>query len=109
MRKPNERPDDASTLMDMLTPRQFTVAMLVASGLKNREIAERMRVSEYVVRNHLRRIFDSTGCWNRTELALRYVYESEIGLYHKKDLAERLAQLKKSAEPKSQKVPRKRA
>jgi DNA-binding CsgD family transcriptional regulator len=94
--------------MDVLTPRQFTVAVLVSAGLKNREISKTMRISEHVVRNHLRHIFDRAGCWNRTELALRYVYESEMGLYNKKEFAERLAQLKKLPEGPVEKTSRKR-
>jgi DNA-binding CsgD family transcriptional regulator len=108
MLKSNVRTKNAPTLMDVLTPRQFTVAVLVASGLKNREISKTMHVSEHVVRNHLRHIFDRAGCWNRTELALRYVYESEMGLYNRKEFAERLAQLKKTSEPGMKKTPRKR-
>jgi DNA-binding CsgD family transcriptional regulator len=108
MLKTNVRTEDARTLMEVLTPRQFTVTILVASGLKNREIAKTMRVSWHVVRNHLRHIFDRAGCWNRTELALRYVYESEMGLYNKKELEGRLARLKKSPDPGVVKTARKR-
>jgi DNA-binding NarL/FixJ family response regulator len=39
MLKSNVRAKNAATLMEVLTPRQFTVAILVASGLKNREIS----------------------------------------------------------------------
>jgi DNA-binding NarL/FixJ family response regulator len=108
MLKPNVRSKNAPTLMDVLTPRQFTVAVLVASGLKNREISKTMHLSVHVVRNHLRHIFDRAGCWNRTELALRFVYESEMGLYNRKEFAERMAQLKKSSEPGMKKTPGKR-
>jgi DNA-binding NarL/FixJ family response regulator len=69
------------TLLDILTPRQFIVAGLVATGRKNFEIAEAMRITEYVVKNYLREIFDRVGCWSRLELALRYTYEFEMGLY----------------------------
>jgi DNA-binding NarL/FixJ family response regulator len=108
MPKTNVRTEEVRTLMELLTPRQFTVTMLVASGLKNREIAKAIRVSWHVVRNHLRHIFERAGCWNRTELALRYVYESEMGLYNKKEFERRLAQLKKSPESGVVKTPRKR-
>jgi DNA-binding CsgD family transcriptional regulator len=63
MLKSNVRAKNAPTLMEVLTPRQFTVAILVASGLKNREISKTMRVSEHVIRNYLRHIFDRSGCW----------------------------------------------
>ena len=75
--KTGERP----SLLELLTPRQFTVAGLVATGHKNTEIAREMSISELVVRNYLRQIFDRVGCWNRLELALRYTYEFEMGFY----------------------------
>jgi DNA-binding NarL/FixJ family response regulator len=54
------------------SPRQHQVIKLVAEGLKNSEVAEIIGVSECVVKNHLRIIFDKLGLWNRVELALWY-------------------------------------
>ena len=54
------------------SPRQHQVIELVAQGLKNSEVAEIIGTSEYVVKNHLRAIFDKLGFWNRVELALWY-------------------------------------
>jgi DNA-binding CsgD family transcriptional regulator len=54
------------------SPRQRQVIELVAQGLKNSEVAKIIGTSEYVVKNHLRIIFDKIGCWNRVELALWY-------------------------------------
>jgi DNA-binding NarL/FixJ family response regulator len=54
------------------SPRQHQVIELVAQGLKNSEVAEIIGTSEYVVKNHLRVIFDKLGLWNRVELALWY-------------------------------------
>jgi DNA-binding NarL/FixJ family response regulator len=54
------------------SPRQQQVIELVAQGLKNCEVAEIIGTSEYVVKNHLRIIFDKLGFWNRVELALWY-------------------------------------
>jgi len=75
------KPEDGPTLLELLTPRQFTVAGLVATGHKNSEIAEEMQISQLVVKNYMRNIFDRVGCWNRLELALRYTYEFEMGFY----------------------------
>lgn len=69
------------TLMDLLTPRQFTVAILLAWGLKNAEIATRLGTTEYTVKNYVKDIYDRAGCWNRVEVALRYVYENHSGMY----------------------------
>jgi DNA-binding NarL/FixJ family response regulator len=54
------------------SPRQQQVIELVAQGLKNSEVAEVIGTTEYVVKNHLRAIFDKLGFWNRVELALWY-------------------------------------
>ncbi len=54
------------------SPRQQQVIALVAQGLKNSEVAEVIGTTEYVVKNHLRIIFDKLGLWNRVELALWY-------------------------------------
>ena len=52
--------------------RQLRVIALVAQGLKNKEIAKELRISEHVVRNHLGKIYDKIGVSNRVELALWY-------------------------------------
>ncbi len=53
-----------------LTPRERSIVELVAEGDRNREIAERLAMSESTVKLHLHRIFDKLGVTNRTELAL---------------------------------------
>jgi hypothetical protein len=42
----------------------------VAQGFKNKEMAERMFISEQTVKNHLHNIFDKLGVSDRLELAL---------------------------------------
>ena len=54
------------------SPRQQQVIELVAQGLKNSEVAELIGTTEFVVKNHLRIIYDKLGFWNRVELALWY-------------------------------------
>ena len=51
-----------------LSRREMEVARLVAEGLTNREIAERMRLSQHTVKNYLFRIFDKLGVSSRIEL-----------------------------------------
>ena len=61
--------------------RQLRVIELVAQGLKNREIAKRLGIGEYVVRNYLSKIYDKIGVSNRVELALWYetrLYEGKL-------------------------------
>jgi DNA-binding NarL/FixJ family response regulator len=54
------------------SPRQQQVIELVAQGLENSEVAAAIGTTEYVVKNHLRIIFDKLGLWNRVEVALWY-------------------------------------
>ena len=53
--------------VESLTPREFEVLRLVAEGLHNREIAERLGVTEHTVKFHLGAIFGKLGATTRTE------------------------------------------
>lgn len=59
--------------MPLLTRREEDVVRLVADGLKNREIAQKLKVKEHSVRNYIYRIFEKLGVSNRVELIL-YVF-----------------------------------
>src|SRR5882672_4586675 len=52
-----------------LTTSELTVARLVAEGLTNREVAERLFVSPHTVNSHLRHVFSKLGINSRVELA----------------------------------------
>ena len=52
-----------------LTTSELTVARLVAEGLTNREVAERLFVSPHTVNSHLRHVFSKLGITSRVELA----------------------------------------
>jgi DNA-binding CsgD family transcriptional regulator len=52
-----------------LTRREREVLELVAEGLSNREIGERLHASQHTVANHVRAILSKTGAANRTEAA----------------------------------------
>jgi two-component system, NarL family, nitrate/nitrite response regulator NarL len=54
--------------LDLLTRREQEVVRFVAEGLKNREIAESLRITEHTVSNYLYRIFDKLGVSSRVEL-----------------------------------------
>jgi len=55
-----------------LSRRQRRVVALVAQGLKNREIANKLGIGAHVVRNYISAIYDKIGVSNRVELALWY-------------------------------------
>jgi LuxR family maltose regulon positive regulatory protein len=59
-----------------LTRREREVLALVCEGLKNREIAGRLYLSEATVKLHVRRILAKTGARSRTEAVLRSQGES---------------------------------
>jgi DNA-binding CsgD family transcriptional regulator len=60
-----------STLRD-LTPQERNVARLVAAGLTNRDIAERLFVTTNTVETHLRHIFEKLEVASRTQLAIQF-------------------------------------
>jgi DNA-binding NarL/FixJ family response regulator len=53
-----------------LTRRERDVLSFVVQGCPNKEIAQRLSVSEETVKHHLTRMFDKVGAANRLELAL---------------------------------------
>jgi two-component system, NarL family, nitrate/nitrite response regulator NarL len=55
-----------------LSPRERQLAILVAQGLRNREIATELGITEGTVKVYLHSIFDKLGIGNRTELAMRF-------------------------------------
>jgi DNA-binding NarL/FixJ family response regulator len=55
--------------LDDLSWREVDVLRLVAAGLSNREIGERLCISGHTVANHVRSILRKTGAANRTEAA----------------------------------------
>jgi two-component system, NarL family, nitrate/nitrite response regulator NarL len=53
-----------------LTPREIELVKMVAQGLRNRAIAERLTISEGTVKIHLHNIYDKLGVDGRLELVL---------------------------------------
>jgi pimeloyl-ACP methyl ester carboxylesterase/DNA-binding CsgD family transcriptional regulator len=50
-----------------LSKRERETLALLADGLSNSEIAERLGISEKTVRNHLSHLFDKLGVWSRAQ------------------------------------------
>jgi DNA-binding NarL/FixJ family response regulator len=68
---PTERPD--AGLPDGLTPREAEVLALVAAGLSNTEIGDRLYIGRATVKTHISRIFAKTGVRDRAQAVL-YAY-----------------------------------
>jgi two-component system, NarL family, nitrate/nitrite response regulator NarL len=54
--------------LSLLSKRELEVVRLLAEGLTNREIAERMVLSQHTIKNYLFRVFDKLGVSSRMEL-----------------------------------------
>ena len=59
---------DESKLASLgITPRELEILELIAQGLSNKEIADRVFVSENTVKTHSSRVFDKLGARRRTQ------------------------------------------
>lgn len=72
-----QTPARPTTLPDGLTDREAEVLTLIAAGLSNTEIADRLFVAEATVKTHVNRIFAKTGSRDRSQAA---VYAHRHGL-----------------------------
>jgi DNA-binding NarL/FixJ family response regulator len=59
-----------------LSQREREIVALVAQGFKNKEMAEKLFISEQTVKNHLHNIFDKLGVSDRLELALYAIHRN---------------------------------
>ena len=57
--------------LDLLTARERQIVRVMAEGLTNKEIAQRLKLAEGTVKVHLHRIYRKLGVANRTTLAVR--------------------------------------
>jgi len=57
-----------------LSTREREIVGLIAQGFKNKDMAERLFISEQTVKNHLHNIFDKLGVSDRLELALYAIH-----------------------------------
>jgi len=65
---------------ESLTAREHDVLELLAQGLGNREIAERLGISDHTVKFHLSAIFGKLGATTRTDAVRRALSLGLIGL-----------------------------
>ena len=58
--------------LDKLTPREYEIAGLIAQGLSNKEIAQRLTLEITSVRRYVSRILDKTGLRDRTQIVITW-------------------------------------
>ena len=77
MRRPAEskKQEPTEDKTARLTAREREVISLVGKGLKNKQIAERLSISESTVRHHLTSVFNKLEVCDRLEL-LVFAYEN---------------------------------
>jgi two-component system, NarL family, nitrate/nitrite response regulator NarL len=62
----------------LLSDREKEIVQLLAQGYRNKEIGEKLIISEQTVKNHLHNIFDKLGVSDRLELALYAIHHRLI-------------------------------
>jgi len=68
---------DATSYVEQLTEREREILALVAQGASNRQVAERLYLTEGTVKNHMSSILSKLGVRDRTQAVLK---AKELGL-----------------------------
>ena len=67
--------------IDALTRRELEVLKLLAVGMYNKEVAEKLNISERTVKNHVSNIFKKLEVTDRTQAAVFAIRNNLISLY----------------------------
>lgn len=68
---------DFAPKAEALTPRELDVVRMIGEGLKNKEIADKLHISEATVRHHLSSIYGKTGVDDRLNLVI-HAYQKRL-------------------------------
>ncbi len=69
VRMPPLSPAAVSSSLQALTPRERQVAALIAQGLSNKQIAQRLQITLGTVKHYVHQILDKTGLLSRVAIA----------------------------------------
>ena len=83
LRRSREPPD--SSAVETLTGREFEVVELLARGLDDPRISERLSVSEITIRSHVHNILGKLGLASRVQLVLHALREGWVALTNSED------------------------
>lgn len=72
--------DDQGVYINELTRRELEVLILLTSGMLNKEIAQKLYISEKTVKNHVSNIFKKIGVSDRTQAAVFAIKNSIVDL-----------------------------
>ncbi|WP_113719269.1 response regulator [Arthrobacter dokdonensis] len=75
--QPARTPMPRDPLLEELTPRELEVALAIAQGLSNAEIAHQLFLSEATVKTHVRRILTKLHLRDRVQVVV-YAYETGL-------------------------------
>lgn len=73
---PSQKPKERDLKNSPLSPREREIVGLVIQGYKNKELAEKLTISEQTVKNHMHNIFDKLGVADRLELTLYAIHHN---------------------------------
>jgi DNA-binding NarL/FixJ family response regulator len=73
-----KRENELQRLARLLTPRELEIVRLAAEGLRNKEIADRLTITEGTVKIHLHNIYEKLGVTGRPQLILYATREGII-------------------------------
>lgn len=81
MNKDTDKPSASDATLNYesygITEKEYEVTQLVAEGFSNKEIAQKLFLSEGTVRNYLSTILEKLGLRDRTQLAIFYLKNQE--------------------------------
>lgn len=66
-------PEKETAILDLLTNRELQIVQLVCLGYLNKQIADRLRISEFTVRTYLKAVFAKFGVRSRAAMVCRYM------------------------------------